>query len=90
MSAVPDNTVSEMPSPLLFTEAAALKVKSLIEEEGNPGLMLRVFVSGGGCSGFLQGFSAAFCPRLCAFFGNPGCFQHFTCRMIIFARPHLW
>lgn len=39
-----------------FTDAAAQKLKSLIEEEKNPGLMLRVFVSGGGCSGFQYGF----------------------------------
>lgn len=57
MSAVLDNTTSEMPSPLNFTDAAALKVKSLIEEEGNARLMLRVFVSGGGCSGFQYGFT---------------------------------
>jgi len=47
----------QMPDPLVFTEAAALKVKELIEEEGNPDLMLRVFVSGGGCSGFQYGFT---------------------------------
>jgi len=47
----------EMPDPLIFTEAAALKVKELIEDEGNPDLMLRVFVSGGGCSGFQYGFT---------------------------------
>ncbi len=46
-----------MPSPLLFTDAAAAKVKNLIEEEKNPALMLRVFVSGGGCSGFQYGFT---------------------------------
>ena len=46
-----------MPPPLLFTDAAAAKVKNLIEEEKNPGLMLRVFVSGGGCSGFQYGFT---------------------------------
>ena len=44
-------------SPLLFTDAAALKVKDLLEEEANPNLMLRVFVSGGGCSGFQYGFT---------------------------------
>lgn len=44
-------------SPLIFTESAASKVKSLIEEEGNPDLMLRVFVAGGGCSGFQYGFT---------------------------------
>lgn len=47
----------EMPDPLLFTDAAAAKVKSLIEEEDNDALMLRVFVSGGGCSGFQYGFT---------------------------------
>jgi len=47
----------EMPDPLVFTGAAAHKVKELIEEEGNPDLMLRVFVSGGGCSGFQYGFT---------------------------------
>lgn len=41
---------------LVFTDAAALKVKSLIEGEGNPALMLRVFVQGGGCSGMQYGF----------------------------------
>ncbi len=51
------NTVTEMPSPLNFTDSAAAKVKELIEEEGVPGLKLRVFVSGGGCSGFQYGFT---------------------------------
>ena len=46
-----------MPMPLVFTDNAANKVKSLIEEEGNPDLKLRVFVSGGGCSGFQYGFT---------------------------------
>ena len=40
-----------------FTDAAARKVQELILEEGNPGLMLRVYISGGGCSGFQYGFS---------------------------------
>ncbi|MDE1886606.1 MAG: iron-sulfur cluster insertion protein ErpA [Gammaproteobacteria bacterium] len=44
-------------SPLKFTSAAARKVKQLIEEEGNQALKLRVFVSGGGCSGFQYGFT---------------------------------
>lgn len=48
---------AEMPSPLVFTDSAAAKVKSLIEEEGNPELKLRVFVTGGGCSGFQYGFT---------------------------------
>jgi iron-sulfur cluster insertion protein len=47
----------EMPSPLLFTNSAADKVKELIAEEKNPALMLRVFVTGGGCSGFQYGFT---------------------------------
>ena len=51
------NAVNEMPSPLIFTDSAANKVKELIEEEGNPDLKLRVFVTGGGCSGFQYGFT---------------------------------
>jgi iron-sulfur cluster insertion protein len=45
------------PPPLVFTDAAARKVQELINEEDNPELMLRVFVSGGGCSGFQYGFT---------------------------------
>jgi iron-sulfur cluster insertion protein len=41
---------------LVFTDAAAKKVAALIEGEGNPKLMLRVFVQGGGCSGLQYGF----------------------------------
>lgn len=44
-------------APLLFTSAAAKKVADLIEEEGNPGLMLRIYIQGGGCSGFQYGFT---------------------------------
>lgn len=44
-------------SPLLFTDQAADKVKSLRDEEGNPNLKLRVYITGGGCSGFSYGFS---------------------------------
>ena len=51
------NAVTEMPSPLVFTDSAATKVKELIDEEGNPDLKLRVFVTGGGCSGFQYGFT---------------------------------
>ena len=40
-----------------FTDAAARKVQQLILEEGNPELKLRVYISGGGCSGFQYGFS---------------------------------
>lgn len=46
-----------MPMPLYVSERAAAKVKNLVEEEGNPELKLRVFVTGGGCSGFQYGFS---------------------------------
>ena len=42
---------------LIFTDNAVNKVKSLIAEEGNPALKLRVFVTGGGCSGFQYGFT---------------------------------
>jgi|TARA_X000000368_G_scaffold329588_1_gene266690 iron-sulfur cluster insertion protein len=42
---------------LIFTDSAASKVKDLIEEEKNDALKLRVFVSGGGCSGFQYGFT---------------------------------
>ncbi len=45
------------PAPLLFTDAAANKVAELIREEGNPALKLRVYVQGGGCSGFQYGFT---------------------------------
>ena len=45
------------PPPIVFTDAAASKVGELIREEDNPNLMLRVFISGGGCSGFQYGFT---------------------------------
>ena len=47
----------KMPTPINFTDNAVNKVKELIEEEGTPDLKLRVFVSGGGCSGFQYGFT---------------------------------
>src|SRR5258706_10954609 len=53
------NAVTEMPLPLVFSDSAANKVKQLIEEEGNPELKLRVFVTGGGCSGFQYRFTFA-------------------------------
>ena len=43
--------------PLIFSDNAVAKVRELIEEEGNPNLKLRVFVTGGGCSGFQYGFT---------------------------------
>jgi iron-sulfur cluster insertion protein len=51
------NALTEMPAPLVFSDSAAGKVKQLIDEEGNPDLKLRVFVTGGGCSGFQYGFT---------------------------------
>ncbi|VAW89406.1 Iron-sulfur cluster insertion protein ErpA [hydrothermal vent metagenome] len=51
------NVVTEEESPVVFTDSAASKVKSLIVEEANDALMLRVFISGGGCSGFQYGFT---------------------------------
>lgn len=47
------------PLPIKFSDAAAKRVKELIEEEENPALMLRVYVTGGGCSGFQYGFTFA-------------------------------
>lgn len=49
-----ENTI---PAALVFTDAAAAKVRTLIEGEDNPNLKLRVFISGGGCSGFQYGFT---------------------------------
>ncbi|KHD05006.1 iron--sulfur cluster insertion protein ErpA [Candidatus Thiomargarita nelsonii] len=46
-----------IPAPLLFTDNAAVKVQQLIKDEDNADLMLRVFVQGGGCSGFQYGFT---------------------------------
>jgi len=43
--------------PIQFSDAAATKVKQLVEEEENPQLKLRVYVTGGGCSGFQYGFT---------------------------------
>ncbi len=51
------NAPTEMPAAIIFSESAASKVAQLIEEEGNPDLKLRVFVQGGGCSGFQYGFT---------------------------------
>ncbi len=51
------NAMTEMQPVLVFTDNAANKVSELITEEGNTDLKLRVFVSGGGCSGFQYGFT---------------------------------
>ena len=50
-------TVAATEDPIVVTDSAVNKVKALIEEEGNPSLKLRVFVTGGGCSGFQYGFT---------------------------------
>lgn len=47
----------EIALPIEFSDAAARKVKELVEEEENPSLKLRVYVTGGGCSGFQYGFT---------------------------------
>lgn len=48
---------TQQPVIVTLTDNAADKIRTLIEEEGNPALKLRVFVTGGGCSGFQYGFS---------------------------------
>lgn len=50
-------TPAMAPAPLVFTDAAANKVSELLEDESNPDLKLRVYISGGGCSGFQYGFT---------------------------------
>lgn len=58
MNAVVETTdLSAPPVPLIFTDSAAEKVRDLIIDEANPELKLRVFVQGGGCSGFQYGFT---------------------------------
>ena len=63
MTAVLETTAPEAlsgdvpPAPIIFTDSAAGKVAELVAEEGNPDLKLRVFVQGGGCSGFQYGFT---------------------------------
>lgn len=51
------NYQTALDEPLVFTDAAAHKVRELIAEENNPNLKLRVYISGGGCSGFQYGFT---------------------------------
>ena len=57
MSVAADNLEFEMPAAIVFSDNAAAKVAELIAEEGSPDLKLRVFVQGGGCSGFSYGFT---------------------------------
>jgi iron-sulfur cluster insertion protein len=52
-----DTPIQFEPGKMAFSDSAASKVKSLIEEEENENLKLRVFVTGGGCSGFEYGFT---------------------------------
>jgi len=56
VSFTPLQTKVAEPAKTVLTDAAAAKVKKLVEEEGNPNLKLRVMVQGGGCSGFQYGF----------------------------------
>ncbi len=57
MTTLQESSEASAPPVLVFTDSAAGKVSELILEEGNPNLKLRVFVSGGGCSGFQYGFT---------------------------------
>ena len=61
MNPTPDHPTPDyqtaLDNPLVFTDAAAHKVRELIAEENNPGLKLRVYISGGGCSRFQYGFT---------------------------------
>ena len=50
-------SAQQQPASIVFTDAAATKVSELIAEEENPNLKLRVFISGGGCSGFQYVFT---------------------------------
>lgn len=47
----------KMNNAMILTDKASDKVRKLREQEGNPNLMLRVYVTGGGCSGFSYGFN---------------------------------
>ncbi|MGB5510296.1 MAG: iron-sulfur cluster insertion protein ErpA [Woeseiaceae bacterium] len=55
--AIQESTAPQPPPSVIFTDAAAHKVGELIAEEDNANLKLRVFISGGGCSGFQYGFT---------------------------------
>jgi len=56
-AAIANTTSIDTSSPVVFSESAALKVKEMIIEDGNAKLNLRVYVTGGGCSGFQYGFA---------------------------------
>ena len=56
VSIAPIQTVTREPDPVTISDAAVARVQTLIGEEGNPALKLRVTVSGGGCSGYQYGF----------------------------------
>ena len=51
------NARADLPSPIHFTEQAAQRVRDLVVAQDNAELKLRIFVTGGGCSGFQYGFS---------------------------------
>ena len=53
----PTPDYQSLDAPLRFSAAAAARIAELVREEGNPDLKLRVYISGGGCSGFQYGFS---------------------------------
>jgi iron-sulfur cluster insertion protein len=57
MNAASSVTVEIPATPIALSDAALSKVSELIAEEGNPGLKLRIYVTGGGCSGFQYGFA---------------------------------
>jgi len=45
------------PTEIRLSDSAVQKVRALVEDEGNPDLKLRVYITGGGCSGFQYGFT---------------------------------
>lgn len=57
MPTTSDKAQQASKKPLVFTDSAAKKVSELIQEEENTDISLRVFITGGGCSGFQYGFS---------------------------------